>query len=249
MENYRKVATYLSNQLGLEVKLTIMSRYGELLQRFQSLKLDGAFLSSYTAALAIRELELEPLARPVGLKGADISHGLLFARRDSGIRTVAAMRGRTIAFVDPATAAGYLFPLAYLHQHGVRDPAAFFTHQYFTGSHASAIFAVLDGRADLGAAKDTVFNRLVEKDPTIGRELTILAESPALPETTICLKKDLPVELRQRLLSLLLEMAGTAPGRQVLANIGAQSFTPASREDYRVVLELEKEAGLAGPPR
>ncbi|HHO49170.1 MAG TPA: hypothetical protein ENN06_12100 [Desulfobacteraceae bacterium] len=58
MERYRLLAAYLSDQLGVQVKLTIMSRYGEVIKRFKSLRLDGAFLTSYTAHLGIKELNL-----------------------------------------------------------------------------------------------------------------------------------------------------------------------------------------------
>lgn len=249
MENYRKLAGYLSESLSLEVKLTIMSRYGEVLQRFKTLGLDGAFLNSYTAALALRELQLEPVVRPVNLQGEDVTHGYIFARRDSNLRTVAAMRGRNFAFVDQATPEGYLFPLAYLRQHGVEDPSTFFANSFFTGSHASSIFAVLDGRADLGAAKDAVFDRQVANDPSIGRELIILAESAALPETTLCLKQDLPDDLREKLTTVLLAMDSTPRGRQILQNIAARRFTRASQDDYRVIHQLVQEAGLSGPER
>ena len=43
MERYRALAAYLSDQVGIKVNLTIMSRYGEVIKRIHDRQLDGAF--------------------------------------------------------------------------------------------------------------------------------------------------------------------------------------------------------------
>ena len=242
MERYRYLAGYLSRHLGVEVRLTIMSRYGEVIKRFKTLRLDGAFLTSYTATMGINELQLEPVVNPVNLNGESTSRGYILVRKDSGIRTVNDMRGKSIVFVDPATTEGYLFPLAYLEQHGITDINTFFNRYYFAGSHASAIFAVLDGRADIGAAKNTVFNRLVSGDPSIGQELKIIARSPMVPEITLCIKNEIDQDLRDRLEETLLTMDQTPEGRTVLAQFKALRFVKSSKADFAGIEEMEKEA-------
>lgn len=247
MEKYGQLADYLTEKSGIPIRLTIMSRYGEVLQRFKALHLDGAFLNSYTATLAIDELGMEPIVRPINLAGGATAHGLIFTRRDSAIHRIAEMRGKSFAFVDPATTEGYLFPLALLKKHGVADIKTFFSHHFFTGSHASAISAVLDGRADLGVAKDRVYNITVTKDPSIAKELVILEESPPTPETTLCLKQDLPADLKKRLTDIILGMDQSSEGREVLKTIGLSRFTRAGKADFDIVRQMKKEAGLLLP--
>ncbi len=244
IERYRHLAGYLSGQLGLKIRLTIMSRYGEVVKRFKSRQLDGAFLSSFTAALGIKEFQLEPVASPVNLAGKSTSRGYIFVRRDSGIKTVKDMRGKSFVFVDPATTEGYLFPMAFLRRHGVKDQEKFFSRCWFSGSHASALFAVLDGRADIGAAKDTVFNKQITNDPSIKSELRIIAESPPVPEVTLCLRDDIPAGLRRRILSVLLNMENTARGRQVLKKFAALRFIKANDSDFARISNMAKEAGI-----
>ena len=242
MERYRYLAAYLSNQLGVKVNLTIMSRYGEVIKRFRALRLDGAFLTSYTAHLGIRELDLEPVANPVNLNGESTAQGLIFVRQDSGIRDTRDMRGKSIVFVDPATMEGYLFPLAYFRRQGVTDTSRFFSRFYFSGSHASTIFAVLDGRADIGSAKNTVFNRLVQSDPSISQELRIIARSPKVPEVTLCITKEAGQGMRERLSAVLLNMDRTAEGRQVLAKFEALRFIPSERSEFDIIEQMAQEA-------
>jgi len=244
MENYRKLAGYLTGKTGIPVRPTVMSRYGEVLQRFKELHLDGALLSSYTATMALDALGMTPVARPVNLAGEAASYGLIFTRKDSGIRQLRDMRGKSFAFVDPATAEGYLFPLLYLRQNGIRNPLAYIGRNFFTGSHDSAISAVLDGRADLGAAKEAVYARQLAKDPALAKELVILARSGPLPPATLFLSNSLAPELRLGLTTALLEMAANPEGREVLRNIGALHFTRADKKDYDQVRKMAAEAGV-----
>jgi phosphonate transport system substrate-binding protein len=245
MERYRYLADYLSDQLGVKVKLTIMSRYGEVIKRFKTLKLDGAFLTSYTATMGIKELHLVPVTNSVNPSGESTSQGYIFVRKDSGIRNVMDMKGGNIVFVDPATMEGYLFPLAFLQQHGVKDINKFFQRQYFSGSHVSAIFAVLDGRADIGAAKDTFYNDLVSKDPSIEQELEIVARSPKVPEVTLCIKSEIDQDLRENLGHVLVNMDKTPDGIKVLQKFKAIRFVNSSKEDF-VLIEKMAQRVLGG---
>ena len=241
MERHRFLASYLSDQLGVKIKLTIMSRYGEVIKRFKTLKLDGAFLTSYTATMAIKQLHLEPLANPVNLAGDSTSQGYIFVRKDSGIRGIIDMKGANIVFVDPATMEGYLFPLAFLLQHGVNDINVFFNQYYFSGSHASAIYAVLDGRADIGSAKNTVFDQMVKNDPSIGHELEIIARSPKVPEVTLCISTAIAPDLRKRLNDTLLNLDKNEAGKKVLQQFKALRFTKANKESFAVIERMAQD--------
>lgn len=247
VERYRVLAEYLSDQLGIRVDLTIMSRYGEVIKRFRDRQLDGAFLSPYTAALGIRQLGLLPVASPVNLNGEAASRGYIFVRADSGIQSAADMRGKNMVFVDPATMEGYLYPRTYLHEQGVESLDSFFSRYSFAGSHASVIFAVLDGRADIGAAKDTVFDKLTRQDPSIGQELRIIARSPQEPEVTLCLRQELGEELREKIGAALLHMDKTARGKRVLQDFSALRFIETSSAEFVRIEQMVAEAGLTLP--
>lgn len=244
MLKYRQLADYISEQLGVEVRLTIMSRYGEIINRFRSMRLDGAILSSYTATLAIDKLGLMPVVNLMNLEDRSTSRGYIFVRRDSGIENTADMRGKNVVFVDPATTEGYLFALAYFRRHGIQDLDSYFNRHYFSGSHASAIFAVLDGRADIGAAKDSVYKQLTSRDRTIQQELRIIAESPPVPEITLCMKNDLPADLLEKLRTILLEMQQTVEGHKILRKLAARRFIPAGEGEFEVVVQLAEDADV-----
>ncbi len=243
IERYRPLAGYLSEKTGIRVRLTILSRYGDIIDRFVQRGLDGAFFGDLTGALAIEKLYIEPIVRPVNLDGSTYSYGYIIVRNDSGIKTVADMKGKVLAFVDRATVTGYLFPISYFRAHGVKNLKDFFSEFYFTGSHDSSVYAVLDGRADIGCVKNTIYNNLISRDPTIKSELRIIAKSPLMPESTLCLRKDLPADIKKMIKEVLLTMDRNDEGRRILAKLQARRFIEASVEDFKPVYEMLKTLG------
>jgi phosphonate transport system substrate-binding protein len=235
---------YLARKIGVPVRFTILSRYGNVLESFESERMDGAFFGSFTGALAIERLGVVPLARPVNLDGTSTYRGYLFVRKDSGIRGAAGMKGKRMAFVDRATTAGYVFPLAWLRERGIRAEEGFFGEAWFTGSHDAAIAAVLDRQADVGAAKNSVFDRAREESPRVDRELLVLGASPPVPSNGLCVRRDLEPDLREALRRALLGLKGDPDGAKVLQQFGALEFMETTPRDYAPVLDLARKAGL-----
>lgn len=243
-QRFRLLGEYLSKKTGVPVEFTILTRYGNIVDNFTLEKLDGAFFGSFTGALAIRKLGVVPLARPVNLDGSSTYHGFLLVRKDSGIVSVKEMRGKRMAYVDRATTAGYIFPLAYLKEHGVNGESGFFRETFFTGSHDAAIVAVLDGKADVAAAKHSVYDRVAKENPRVAKELTIIAESAKVPSNGLCVRADLPDDLQKKLKKALLDLESDPAGQAVLAEFGARRFIETTKEDYRPVFAMAVQAGI-----
>ena len=160
MERYEPLAGYLSKKIGVKIKLKVLPRYGNIINNFVSGGMDAAFFGSFTYALAHAKLGVEVLARPENGEGISSYHGIIIVRKDSHIETAEDMRGKRFAFVDKATTAGYLLPLAYFKKHGIGNYRSYFKETYFAGTHEDAIYDVLNKKTDIGAAKNTVFERL-----------------------------------------------------------------------------------------
>ena len=243
-ERFKPLMAYLSRKTGVKVKITILSRYGNIIDSFVSEKMDGAFFGSFTGALAIEKLGVEPIARPVNLDGSSTYHGYLFVRRDSGIKGVKEMKGKKMVFVEKATTAGFIFPVAYLKQKGVYDFKKYFSEYYFAGSHDAAIHAVLDKKADVGAAKHSIYDRLRKVEPRVEKELVVLADSAKVPSNGLCVRKGLDKNLAARLKNALLNIDKDPEGKPVLESFGAIKFIGTTAADYTSVFDLAKDAGI-----
>ncbi len=244
MDRHRPLAAYLTKKLGTKVRFTILSRYGDVLDRFMSRKMDGAFFGVFTSVLAMEQLDAEPIVHPVNLDGSSTAQSYIFVRKDSNIVSVEDMKGKKIAFVDKATVTGYLYALAFLKERGVQDLKTYFRDVSFTGSHGSTIYAVLDGRADIGTAKSKIFHQLVKKDHSINEELTILAKSREFPDTTLFLRKDLPSAKRLQIRDILLNMDKDAEGVEVLKKLESMMFIGAKKSDFQPFFEIAQKAGI-----
>ena len=89
-------------------------------------------------------------------------------RKDSGIKSRGgAARASTIAFVDPASSSGYIYPMVLLIQRGLvknRDPKTFFKEVVFSGAHDASMRALLNGHVDAIASFDLAREQYL-KDP------------------------------------------------------------------------------------
>ena len=244
MERYEPLGEYIYRKTGTKITFKVLPRYGNIIDSFKSSGLDGAFFGSFTYTLAHAKVGVEVLARPVALDNTSTYYGMIFVRKDSGIRTVRDMKGKRFAFVDRATTAGYLLPLDYFHHHGISDYNQYLKEAYFTGTHEDAIEDVLNKKADIGAAKNTVYQRLANGDPRILKELVVLARSPDVPENAIALRKDIDEPVRNLLRESLLTMHMDPDGKQVLERFGALKFIETTNKDYNVVLDYVKHGHL-----
>jgi len=244
IERYEPLAGYLSKKTGQHIILKVLTRYGNIIDNFISLNLDAAFFGSFTYALAHSKIGVEPIARPVNMDGSSTYYGLIFVRKDSGIKSIKDLQGKRFVFVDRATTAGYLLPLAYFKTHGIEDYKTFFKETYFAGTHQYAIYDVLNKKADIGAAKNTMFYRLAAKDKRLLDELVFLARSPDVPENGLAVRKDIDNTIKLKLKQALVNLHADPEGINVLKKFGARKFIETSDDDYSSVYEYVREIGL-----
>ncbi len=244
LERYEPLASYLSEKTGMNVKLRLLTRYGNIIDNFVALGLDGAFLGSFTYALAHAKLGVEPIARPESTEGVSTYYGLIFVRNDSNIKSRTDMRGKTFAFVDKATTAGHLLPLAFFKENQIKDYKTFFKETYFAGTHEDTIYDVLNKRADIGAAKNTVYFEQSKKDNRIAKDLIIIKKSPEVPSNGLAVRKDLDASLKNKLKKLLLNIHNDPKGEQILTKLNARKFIETRDQDYKGVYNYIKTIDL-----
>jgi len=249
-KRYELITGYLEEELGINIELKAFAHYGELVAGFATEGLDGAFFGCFTGALAMKKLGVSLLARPEGKDGASTSQGVLFARREARLRTAADLRGKRFAFVDRATTAGWLLPLHFFQELGIADYGQWFSETYFAGTHEDAIHDVLNGAADLGVAKGSIFEELAGREARVAEELEILATSIAVPENALAVRTGLAAEFVAELKQALLGMDRGAKGREILERFGAVRFVEARPEDYEAVIGYAAQVGqgLDGTP-
>jgi len=243
IERYEPIADYLSKKIGFKIKLRVFARHKDVIRAFADEGLDAAFLGSFAYVLAHSNFGVEAIAREENMLGKSTSHGLIFVRKDRPIKDANDMKGKIFVMVDRATTAGYLFPLAYFKKYGIGDPKLFFKEAYFSGTYQSAVYDVLDKKADAGATKDTVIKRLAEVDNRVKNELVFLAKSSEMPDNCLAVRNTLDKAVKARLKKNLLNLHLDPGADKILRDFGAKRFVETSDFDYadlyRYLQELE----------
>lgn len=243
-ERYRLIGEYVEKKSGIKITFSLLSGYGNIMDQFERGDMDGAFWGSFTGAMAIRKMDMQPIVRPVNPDGTSTHQGYIFAHNSSGIKKISDTKGLTIAFVDKATTAGYVFPIAYLRQQGIKNMDTYFRDYYFTGSHAAAVYAVINREAQLGCAKNTAFDQLALRDRRVSEDLVILAKSYDVPSNGLALKRKIPNGIKAAVRQALLDMDKDPEGRAVLETFGALRFIETSGDDYAAVFDIAERAGI-----
>src|SRR5437879_12133116 len=81
----------------------------------------------------------------------------IYVRTESGLKSLAELRGRTMAFIGPASSSGYTYPMVLLIQRGLvthRDPKTFFRDVVFAGSHDAGMAPLLSRQLSAPASFD-----------------------------------------------------------------------------------------------
>ncbi|MBE0568887.1 MAG: phosphate/phosphite/phosphonate ABC transporter substrate-binding protein [Deltaproteobacteria bacterium] len=245
IERYEPLMKYLGNKVGIRFELVVFPRYANIVNDFKSMELDGAFFGSLTHVVAQERLDVMVLARPESLKGVSTYHGMLFVRKDSGIGSARDMKGKRMALVDKATTAGCLLPRVYFSANGVGDYKVFLKEAYLAGTHEDVIHDVMDGKADIGAAKNTVFERMVaEGRPRVNEAVKVLAVTPEVPENGLAVRSSISKELTSKIKEALLAMDRDPEGRRILDDFGARRFVETTDKDYEIVYRYARKAGI-----
>src|SRR5258708_23391563 len=147
---FEPLMNYLSDSIGQKVTLYIAKDYGDLRTQMEAGAVDIGSFSPFAYVDAMRGGKVRIIAQSI-INGTAYYRGIIVARKDSGLKTVADLKGKRFAFVDPKSASGYVYPRAMLIERGL-DPKTYFVETTFAGDHNKVITAVLEGRADAGAA-------------------------------------------------------------------------------------------------
>jgi len=235
----------LGKLVGLPIRVTVASDYAAVIEALRTRTADLAFVHPVGYVLANREAKARIIAK-------DRWHGntsytsRVYVRRESGIKTLEELRGKTIAFVDPASSSGYVYPMLMLIQRGLvqnRDPKTFFREVVFAGSHDAGLLALLNGHVDALGSFDQAREQYL-KDPAERERLTWVAESAAIPEGGICGRDGLDPAVVERVRAALLQMRGPAYAELLKRLYDIDGFEPAEDREYDVVRAAMELVGL-----
>jgi phosphonate transport system substrate-binding protein len=241
-----KVVARLS---GVPMRAQVASDYAGVVEALRSKRVDLAFVHPVGYVLANREAGCRILVRDVW-QGRMAYTARFYVRKGAGIERLEDLRGKTIAFVDPASSSGYIYPMVLLMKRGLvrdRDPKTFFKAALYAGTHDAALQSLIHGRVDAAATFDKA-PEIHLKDPALVAQLVSVGETPEIPEAGICARPGLATDVVARVKRALLSMKTPEHAAVLKPIYDIDGFIEGSDRDYEPVRDAMKLMGL-GPPK
>ena len=222
---YQPMADYLASNLrefGIgrgEVK--VASDLATMIDWLESGQVDIYFDSPYPSMIVGDRTGSTPILRR--WKGGQSDYyGVFFAMNSSGIKTLADLKGKVVAFDEPYSTSGYFLPLVKLIESGFKvvETASSNTKvsqeqigYIFTDDDENTIQWVISGKVDAGVVDLETFEEIPSKSRI---EIKILAKTKTVPRQMVSIRKDLDPELRETIQTILLEMDQNEGSKQIL---------------------------------
>jgi phosphonate transport system substrate-binding protein len=232
----------LGRLVGTPVRVTVASDYAAVIEALRNRTADLAFVHPGGYVLASREAKATIVAKNLW-HGKSSFTSRIFVRADSGLRALEDLRGKTMAFVDPASSSGYIYPMVLLIQRGLvknRDPKTFFREVVFAGSHDAAMRALVNGHVDAIASFDLAREQYL-KDPGERARVAFVAESEPIPEAGIAARDGLDADTFARVRAALLAIRGPEHADLLKRLYEIDGFEAAQDREYdpvRAAIEL-----------
>ena len=226
----------LGKLVGVPIRVTVASDYAAVVEALRNRTADLAFVHPAGYVLANREAKAMIVAKDQW-HGNTAYTSRIYVRKESGLKTLEELRGKTIAFVDPSSTSGYVYPMVMLIEKGLvqnKDPKTFFKEFVFSGSHDAGLQALLHGHVDAFASFDQAREQYL-KDPAEREKLIYIAESAPIPEGGICARDGLDPALVAKVRAALLSMNGPTYAPVLKALYDIDGFEPAEDREYQPV--------------
>jgi phosphonate transport system substrate-binding protein len=150
---------------------------------------------------------------------------VFFARRDSGIESLGAPRGRSVAFQNRASTSAYFVPAVELLDRGLPleillspmdRPPADTVGYLFARSEANISTWVHKRLVDVGAMSNLDWENPRAMPPSYRRDLRIIHQTPDYPRALELVRKGLDPRVRERLREVLLQAADDPDASEAL---------------------------------
>lgn len=195
--DYAPVFNGITEHYGIHFELRAGASYAAVVEGMCNDQADIAWYGAVTFGQANDRCGVDLLAVDV-LKGDSSYYSGIFVRKDSGIKSVADMKGKSMAFGSPNSTSSFNFPVAMLIAAGV-DPVKDLTKVILAGSHSASIAALSEGKVDAAAASCNSFGKAVKKGVIDPEQFQALAKSQPIPNPPLAMNKNLDKTLKASL--------------------------------------------------
>jgi phosphonate transport system substrate-binding protein len=208
------IAQMITDKTGLVVQANVGTDFAAVREAMGAGKAHIGWLNTFNYVLAHEKYGVDVALVTVRF-GTNFYAGQIIVRADSGITSLADLKGKTMCWVDPNSTSGYIIPRIMLKANGV-DPDKDFAKTVEAGSHNNVVAAVYNGDCDAGACYSDARSSIEKDYPDVKDVVTVLATTTEIPNDTVSFAKNVPADIRDQVTQALLDISASEDGQAAL---------------------------------
>ncbi|MFN3648122.1 MAG: phosphate/phosphite/phosphonate ABC transporter substrate-binding protein [Armatimonadota bacterium] len=243
-------------EAGLPIDYVLYSNYDRQVEALLSRQIDIAWNTNLAWVKVCRRTGNR--CRALAMRDVDAEFKTVFvARTDSGIESLADLRGKRLALGSADSGQAAILPVEFLREAGVdaERECRVLRFNLDVGKHGDTgtselevLRALRDGEADAGAMGDTTWIRQVTEGRVDPRQVRAIWTSPGYCHCNFTVLEELPEELGRRWTETLLRMTYDQPQWRELMDLeGLKRWlesTPEIMTGYAGLFEAVERQGL-----
>ena len=246
ISNVKPAMNFLEKELGRKVRYFITLNYSAAVEAMISKKADVSFMSPLPYVLANKYSGVEAVLGEI-YDGKPYYYSRIFVRKDSGIKKLSDLKGKTIAYVDPISSSGFMYPhdiftRAGLVNGGVAKPeGGFFRRVYFAGGDQQAINSIVGGFVAAAGVSQYALNLL---RPEQRDQVVAIAQSARIPSHNVVVRKGLAPEIRRIFIAAMMKMNRPENRSLIRALYGTDGYVKVNHSRYKKVADMARKYGF-----
>jgi len=233
----RLLADYLEQEMGVKISFKPVTNYAAAVRALVAGQVDFAWLGGYTFVQA----KLQANAIPVVMRQSDLTFQSVFiAHKDSGIQSIADLKGKTFAFGSKSSTSGRLMPQHFMAQNYQLDPAKDLNGlPVYSGAHDATIKMVDSGKVQAGALNFKTWDKNKDTAPNVVE----VWRTPGYVDYCWAAAPSVSPALRQKFADAFIGLNPT-DHPELLALQKAQKYVPSKVAMWDTIQQVATDAGL-----
>lgn len=243
VRKFEPLGKYLESRLGMKVEWTPVTDYAAAVETLVNKKVDLAWFGGFTFVQS--SVRSSGKTIPLVQREEDaVFKSVFITSKDTGIKSLADLKGKTLSFGSQSSTSGHLMPRSFLLAAKI-DPDKDLKRVSFSGAHDATIAAVASGKVDAGALNISVWNKFVADKKVDPDTVSVFFTTPPYYDYNWTVHADMPATLRDKIARAFLDLSPATPqGAEILKLQRAAKFVPTRAENYAGIQAAAENAGL-----
>lgn len=239
---YSPFADYLTKEIGMPVKFTPVVDYAATVEGLAANRLEMVWYGGLTSVQAAKQAKG---ARRIIMRKEDAEFKSHFiTRKDTGVKALADLKGKTFAFGSVSSTSGHLMPRYFLLKGGI-NPEKDFAKFSFSGAHDATAAWVEAGQVDAGALNFLVWDKLIETKKVDTSKVNIFWTTPPYVDYVWTVRAGVDKTTVEKITRAFLKLDYNKPDDKKLLDLHrTKGYIAAKDEDWKGIEEAAVAAGL-----